>query len=185
MDTTLALQQLIQSRVRADPTDVEAILTPPETIEEATWQYEQLRQICMELNSLVTLLEQECTYETCPEMKADEWQYLCAAHPSPQSCCAIDYIVHTLDGATALLNSHRHFPSRVSIPEPSIKQFQNIARRLYRVFAHAWFSHREIFLECESEHHLYARFLRFSTSQYKLVPEQLSIIPADALENPR
>lgn len=31
----------------------------------------------------------------------------------PQTeCCAIDYITHTLDGATALLNSSRYFPSR-------------------------------------------------------------------------
>jgi len=30
----------------------------------------------------------------------------------PQQCCAIDYILHTLDSATALLNSPRAFPSR-------------------------------------------------------------------------
>lgn len=29
-----------------------------------------------------------------------------------QQCCAIDYILHTLDSATALLNSPRAFPSR-------------------------------------------------------------------------
>jgi len=29
-----------------------------------------------------------------------------------QQCCAIDYIVHTLDSATALLNSPKAFPSR-------------------------------------------------------------------------
>lgn len=31
---------------------------------------------------------------------------------SLQQCCAIDYITHTLDSATALLNSPRAFPSR-------------------------------------------------------------------------
>lgn len=30
-------------------------------------------------------LESECTKQICPEMKADGWLYLCAAHPSTQS----------------------------------------------------------------------------------------------------
>jgi hypothetical protein len=84
------------------------------------------------------MLQQECTRVTCPEMKAGEWLYLCVAHGNdgamevrltiilkiialtlyfsillyPQQCCAIDYILHTLDSATALLNSPRAFPSR-------------------------------------------------------------------------
>lgn len=82
------------------------------------------------------MLQQECTRITCPEMKAGEWLYLCVAHGNdgamevsltiilkknkvslttyvyPQQCCAIDYILHTLDSATALLNSPRAFPSR-------------------------------------------------------------------------
>ena len=67
-------------------------------------------------------------------MKAGEWLYLCVAHgndgamevcmlpiqpfplcsdaPDLQQCCAIDYILHTVDSATALLNSPRAFPSR-------------------------------------------------------------------------
>lgn len=40
-------------------------------------------------------------------MKAtDEWLYLCAAHKAPKECCAIDYIIHTLDGTAALLNRY-------------------------------------------------------------------------------
>jgi hypothetical protein len=29
---------------------------------------------------LITMLQQECTRQTCPEMKAGEWLYLCVAH---------------------------------------------------------------------------------------------------------
>lgn len=77
-------------------------------------------------------------------------------------CPAIDYIIHTLDGATILLNNSKYFPSRlvfyfhflffswhfnfrISVPEPSLKHFQSIARRLYRIFAHAYFHHREVY----------------------------------------
>lgn len=80
------------------------------------------------------MLQQECTRSSCPQMKAGEWLYLCVAHgndgamevriqpiqrtplysdaPDIKQCCAIDYILHTVDSATALLNSPRAFPSR-------------------------------------------------------------------------
>ncbi len=132
-------------------------------------------------------------------MKAtDEWLYLCAAHKTPKECCAIDYIIHTLDGTAALLNSDKYFPSRVSIPESSLKYFQSIARRLYRVFSHAYFHHKDLFDQVcplpsplhplyliltltlvnkvENETRLCERFVRFST-RFKLIPKKLQIIP--------
>lgn len=68
-----------------------------------------------------------------------------------------------------MLNSVRYFPSRLNIPDSSLKHFTAIARRLYRIFAHAFLfvfpsasrlwsiflmprsnsHHREIFDECE------------------------------------
>ena len=39
--------------------------------------------------------------------------------------------------------------NRVTVPESSIKHFQSIARRLYRIFAHAYYHHRELFSEFE------------------------------------
>ena len=49
-------------------------------------------------------------------MKAtDEWVFLCANHAAPNECNAISYIIHTLDGANALLNNEKHFPSRCII----------------------------------------------------------------------
>ncbi|CAO3645675.1 unnamed protein product [Cunninghamella blakesleeana] len=148
----------------------------PDTVDKQVWQYEHLRQVCLELNLLVVALEHECTKENCPEMKADGWLYLCAAHPSTQSCPAIDYIIHTLNGATNLLNNSKYFPSRISVPEPSLKHFQSIARRLYRIFAHAYFHHREIYEFYENETSLYSRFLLFSRT-YNLVPTELISIP--------
>ena len=39
------------------------------------------RRLAQDLSyPLITLLQQECTRTTCPEMKAGEWQYLCVAH---------------------------------------------------------------------------------------------------------
>ena len=72
------------------------------------------RQFCMELNGLAVILQDECHPKTCYQMAATEqWIFLCAAHKQPQECPAIDYIRHTLEGASTLLNSNKYFPSRL------------------------------------------------------------------------
>ncbi|KAJ7041581.1 Mob1/phocein, partial [Mycena alexandri] len=149
-------------------------------VDEACWKYEQLRRLAQDLSHpLITMLQQVCTRTTCPEMKAGEWLYLCVAHGNDgamEQCCAIDYILHTLDSATALLNSPRAFPSRLQIPPASHRHFTSLARRLGRIFAHAYFHHREEFEQAEAESALYARFLAL-TERYDLVPADFLVIP--------
>ncbi|KIL59925.1 hypothetical protein M378DRAFT_26752 [Amanita muscaria Koide BX008] len=151
------------------------------TVDEACWIYEQLRRLAQDLtHPLITMLQQECSRSTCSEMKAGEWLYLCVAHGTDgamEQCCAIDYILHTLDSATALLNSPRAFPSRLQIPAASHRHFSSLARRLGRIFAHAYFHHRDIFAQAEAESSLYARFLAL-TSLYDLVPADFIVIPS-------
>ncbi|CAJ0759228.1 301_t:CDS:2 [Entrophospora sp. SA101] len=110
IDTAFALQEYLQSLLRNHKDDLDLLVKLPAGQSEEAWQYEHLRQLCLELNYLVVQLEPECNKQTCPEMKADEWMYRCAAHLTPMN---------------------------------------SIARRLYRIFAHAWFHHREIFKEFE------------------------------------
>ena len=64
-------------------------------------------------------------------------------------CPAIDYTRHTLDGAACLLNSTRYFPSRVSIKESSVVKLGSVCRRVYRIFSHAFYHHRNVFDEYE------------------------------------
>lgn len=90
-------------------------------------------------------------------------------------CCAIDYMVHTLDGTSYTLGSEKSFPSRyfaqillvhrsstnnegvlwaiamsrTEVPSESFSFFQSMMRRLYRIFSHAYFHHKEVFLEFE------------------------------------
>ncbi|KAF5350781.1 hypothetical protein D9758_010335 [Tetrapyrgos nigripes] len=150
------------------------------TVDEPCWIYEQLRRLAQDLSHpLITTLQQECNRSTCPEMKAGEWLYLCVAHGNDgamEQCCAIDYILHTIDSATALLNSPRAFPSRLQIPPTSHRHFSSLARRLGRIFAHAYFHHREAFEQAEAESSLYARFLAL-TSKFDLVPAEFLVIP--------
>lgn len=48
---------------------------------------------------------------------------------------------------------------RIAIPSSSVKHFASLARRLSRIFAHAYFHHREIFEQAEAENALYERYI--------------------------
>ena len=83
-------------------------------------------------------------------MKAtDEWLFLCAVHEKAKECSAIDYMIHTLDWATTQLHSSKNFTSRVLITNGQLGTLRDIVRRLYRLFAHTYFHHKEVFLEFE------------------------------------
>ena len=49
--------QYIQQQIRADYTNIDAILESPEGQDEGVWKYEHLRQFCMELNGLAVKLQ--------------------------------------------------------------------------------------------------------------------------------
>jgi len=177
MESTLNVQQYIQQLVRNDPSNVEAVLTPPEGQDEGVWKYEHLRQFCMELNGIAVKLQEECRPQTCNQMTATEqWIFLCAAHKNPKECTAINYTRHTLDGAACLLNSNKYFPSRVSIKESSIAKLGSVCRRVYRIFSHAYFHHRSLFDDFENRTHLCKRFTAY-VIKYNLMSREHLIVP--------
>ncbi len=136
----------------------------------------------MELNRLAVKLQTECNPETCTQMTATEqWIFLCAAHKTPKECPAIDYTRHTLDGAACLLNSNKYFPSRVTIKESSVAKLGSVCRRVYRIFSHAYFHHRSLFDEFESQLFLCQRFTAFVT-KYNLMSKDNLIVPIVGVE---
>jgi hypothetical protein len=162
---------------------------PPEGVEKSLWLYELCRFLTMKVNNLIIAFFAEdppCSAQTCPEMRASEWQYLCAVHDPPKSCCAIDYCCHTLDWATSILTSPKYFPSRLTLgsdaaggPQASMRHLTNIFRRLYRIFAHAWFQHRDVFRQVEGNEGLYV-FFKTVCDVYSLIPEDNYTVPAEA-----
>ncbi|KAF9428843.1 hypothetical protein BGZ94_000791 [Podila epigama] len=182
IESPFALREYLQALIRQDPHNVDLLVTVPNEQNENPWTYEHLCQVCLELNYLIVQVEPECTPETCPEMRAEEWIYYCATHPSPRECCAIDYLTHTLDGASALLNNSKHFPSRIALPASATKNFSSIARRLYRIFAHTYFHHRDVFDAFEAETSLYERFLKLCKAR-GMITDKLIIIPEQKQED--
>lgn len=170
------------------------LATPPvqqdtgESVDRNLWLYELCRFLVHRTNRLIVSFFADsppCSSQTCPEMRASEWQYLCAVHEPPKSCCAIDYCCHTLDWAANVLTSSKHFPSRLSLggeggnAYASMKQLTNIFRRVYRIYAHAWFQHREVFWSLEQEEGLY-KFFKTVCDAYSLIPEDNYTVPPEA-----
>ena len=60
-----------------------------------------------------------------------------------------------------------------------MKHLVNIFRRLYRIFAHAWFKHRQVFWQVEGNEGLYI-FFKTVCDVYHLMPEDSYTVPAEA-----
>ena len=165
------------------------LATPPDNVDRSLWLYELCRFLVQKVNSLIVAFFAEsppCSAQTCPEMRASEWQYLCAVHDPPKSCCAIDYCCHTLDWAANVLTSQKHFPSRLTLgseaaggSQQSVRQLTNIFRRVYRIFAHAWFQHRQVFWQVEGHEGLYILF-KTVCDVFSLIPEENYTISPEA-----
>lgn len=165
------------------------LATPPEGIDRTLWLYELCRFLIAQCNSLIVgfLFDTPpCSAATCPEMRASEWQFLCAVHDAPKSCCAIDYCCHTLDWAANVVTNPKIFPSRFVAPVSdshdkgaALKNLVNVFRRLHRIFAHAWFQHRGVFWSVEGQNGLYV-FFKTVCDTYDLLPAENYKLPPEA-----
>lgn len=170
---------------------------PPNTAKEI-WLYELARFLIQKTNAIIVHLFADappCSPTTCPEMRASEWQYLCAVHDPPKSCSAIDYCCHTLDWAATSLTSSKMFPSRLGLGsgnaaggsdkvlQQQMKEITNIFRRVYRIYAHAWFQHRDMFWRVEESTGLYI-FFKTVCDEYGMIQSENYTIPPEAEGRP-
>ncbi|KAL8871224.1 MAG: hypothetical protein Q9174_002901, partial [Haloplaca sp. 1 TL-2023] len=172
---------------------VMSIVNTPERADPHLWLFELCKLCHFRCNQVACAMDAavpKCTEETCPEMRASEWQYLCASHDPPKACCAISYSYHTLEWAENQLSSVKNFPSRLTLGNPAtggvqggLRIITNIMRRLYRVFAHAWFSHRSAFWKIERT---YGAYMLYKTvcDQYSLMVQDSYTVPPEALGGP-
>ncbi|KAL2023020.1 hypothetical protein VTK56DRAFT_3930 [Thermocarpiscus australiensis] len=162
------------------------LATPPPGTDKTLWLYELCRFLIAQCNSLIVgfLFDTPpCSASTCPEMRASEWQFLCAVHDAPKNCCAIDYCCHTLDWAANVVTNPNIFPSRFVVDahdkSTALKNLVNVFRRLHRIFAHAWFQHRGVFWAVEGQTGLYV-FFKTVCDIYDLLPAENYKLPPEA-----
>eukprot|EP00834_Sanchytrium_tribonematis_P007876 NODE_792_length_3855_cov_0.702688.p3 type:complete len:216 gc:universal NODE_792_length_3855_cov_0.702688:1343-696(-) len=172
MDSLFNVWQYIQQVNKNPKTEAEIYdkrFNTPMNQDQLVWVYEYLRYFCTELNFLIPAIE----FCECDSMVAGEWKFLCSAHSNPQECSAVNYIIHTLDGTTALLNSSKIFPSRVAIDKEAATYFANVSRRLYRIFAHVFFHHKDAWTKFQKTHDDFVKFCEI----HDLVGKDSLIVP--------
>ena len=111
------------------------LIEPPKGVNINVLKYQHLPQFILETNLLIVQLKGVCTKENLKMKATDDWLYLCSVHKETQESPVIDYMINNLNQMNANLNSSKLFPSRVNIDNSSIKETENIIRRLYRYFS--------------------------------------------------
>lgn len=106
------------------------------------------------------MLSQYCKADNpnCSKMIATStYEFRCAAHSPPKQvfnylfkqCSAIDYMLHTLDNVTNILNSGKIYIDRNKPSKSCKRDLGTLDRRLYRLYAHSYYHHKNEFIPFE------------------------------------
>jgi hypothetical protein len=190
-NSNFASQELIQKMIQQDSSNVQKIISLPESYDQKqdqdAWIYEHMRQFLLDLNHFIVAHARVCTRETQPEMKItgvksnEELVFLSPAFDPPQAVPAIDYMIHIVTQATLTLNDTKVFPNRITISPKGMKEIKTLTRRLYRLFAFSYFVHPDVWLEYEKQTHLSERYQKF-LKMYDLMPKKQFLIPDKAFK---
>jgi len=137
-----------------------------------------------------------CTHQSCPVMSAgSKFEYLWSEEPSrhsskntaekakkPIKLPAPDYIDALLKWVHEKLNDEELFPSNGTFPEDFVPQLTKIFRRLFRVYAHLYYSHYDQMLDLGTDKHINTclkHFYLFS-EEFSLI-EKKELVPLQTL----
>jgi hypothetical protein len=92
-----------------------------------------------------------------------DWEFLCTMHggKNGKECCAIDYCVHNLDSFQALLTNPSFYTDRSNIVGKCALAFPQMFKKIHRIIAHTYYSHKILFDKYEEKYCLNERYLLF------------------------
>jgi len=140
-----------------------------------------------QINLLYGSLSEFCNSKSCPIMSAGpKYEYLWADETikKPIQCSAPEYVEYLMTWVQGQLDDESVFPSRVDVPFP--KAFANtvktIFKRMFRVYAHMYYSHFNQVMSLGEEAHLNTCFKHFYyfIVEFNLV-ERKEMAPLDDL----
>lgn len=189
-----AVREYLDSLVRSCPESIDRFFSLPMTnslLLSKVLRYENMRLNLQEMSHLLAYLGEACTSSTCDVMLAtSEWKFLCTVHSAdPQDCCAMSYSSHLLDSgepsfAKACSAEFLSTPVTKQASQEAAKVYSYLERRSYRILAHAYFHHRELFAGFEKSRYLYRRFLKYLSVWAPKQPALLTpLIPVEDFGN--
>jgi len=140
-------------------------LPPGEDINE--WLAVNTVDFFNQVNLLYGSITEFCTPAVCPVMSAGpKYEYLWAddSTKKPVKVSAPEYVDNLMNWIQSQLDDENIFPSKIENPFP--KNFhqlvvKNIFKRLFRVYAHIYYSHFQKIVNLDVEAHLNTCFKHF------------------------
>lgn len=132
-----------------------------------------------QLNWLFSSMIEKCTTEACPEMTAGpSFQYYWQDNgkfKKPTMLPAKEYIKNCLIWTEIQITDEKVFPSDPDrdYPKDFKKLVMTIFKRLFRIYAHIYYHHRDDIQELGCEEQLNTSFRQFVyfSKEFKLIPE--------------
>jgi len=130
-----------------------------------------------QINLLYGSITEYCTHESCPLMSAGpRYTYKWADGDKvrrPIECSAPDYVEYLMIWIQEKLDNENLFPKTQDIPFPDnfIREIKTIFKRLFRVYAHIYYSHFNKIRSLGEEAHLNTCFKHFFyfTREFRLI----------------
>eukprot|EP01105_Mastigella_eilhardi_P004691 TRINITY_DN162_c0_g2_i1.p1 TRINITY_DN162_c0_g2~~TRINITY_DN162_c0_g2_i1.p1 ORF type:complete len:248 (-),score=62.39 TRINITY_DN162_c0_g2_i1:57-719(-) len=141
-----------------------------------------------QINMLYGTITEFCTKETCPKMSAGpRYEYHWADGKTIKKaidCPAPQYVDYLMTWVQQQLDDESTFPSKIGVPFPSgfLKIVKTIFKRLFRVYAHIYYSHFPKIVSLGEEAHLNTSFKHFIyfVSEFGLI-DRKELAPLESL----
>ncbi len=144
----------------------EAVALPPnEDVNE--WLAVNTVDFFNQINLLYGSITEFCTPQSCPVMSAGpKYEYLWADGVTikrPLKCCAPEYVDYLITWVQNQLDDESIFPSKIGVAFPKTfrDSVKHIFKRLFRVYAHIYYSHLDKVVQLGAEPHLNTCFKHF------------------------
>eukprot|EP01137_Pigoraptor_chileana_P002961 Opistho-2@42492 len=159
------LHTLLMSTLGSGDVKAAVKLPPGENLNE--WLAVNTLDFYNQINMLFGGLREHCTSESCPVMSAGEkYEYYWADGESvkkPIKLTAPDYIDTLLTWIQTNLDNEEMFPIGDGVPFPANfdEMIKTIFKRLFRVYAHIYYTHYKAIEKQSEEKHLNSCFKHF------------------------
>ena len=158
------LKQIAQMTLGSGNIDLAVELPKGEDLNE--WLAVNTIEFYNDINLLYGMLIEFCTKKSCPVMSAGpKYEYLWADEnkKAPLKVSASEYIEYLMTWVENQLNNESIFPSVIGVPFPKnfLQIIKIIFKRLFRVYAHIYYTHFPHIVMLGCQYHLNTCFKHF------------------------
>eukprot|EP00727_Mastigamoeba_balamuthi_P009022 m51a1_g4742 putative mps1 binder-like protein (249) ;mRNA; r:376178-377390 len=147
--------------------NLKAAVTLPEGEDLNEWLAVNTVDFFNQINMLYGTITEFCTKQTCAVMSAGpKYEYHWADGKSIKKAIVVsapEYVDYLMTWVQSQLDDETIFPSKIGVPFPAsfVKIVRTIFKRLFRVYAHIYYSHFPKIINLGEEAHLNTSFKHF------------------------